>query len=294
MIDPAALSLSTTEASPYQRVEPPAESGAQFSYALAAASLEAQASQSLKVHGATPSGDIGAASKSGVAKPDASGEGQSTQATEQPERTAPKAERFSTEPPSTHDQAAGGQPRTAATASASSSMVATFAPAPVTAPQGKGADLLSVRDASSLKDRAALDKAPRFPPQPAALKAEFAEILARRLEKTSVFDLRLDPPEMGRVEGRLTVDDKGKAVLSLTFDNQNAFDLYSRDEQALRQALQHAGLDFSAGDFVFSFKQPPRLTIPAQAIVAAPSEASALYEPLFNASWSAGALDIRI
>jgi flagellar hook-length control protein FliK len=147
---------------------------------------------------------------------------------------------------------------------------------------------------AAAKTKLAAAKAEKPQQAPATLKAEFAAILARRLEKTSVFDLRLDPPELGRVEGKLVVNDDGKSVLSLTFDNQNAFDLFSRDEQALRLALQHAGLSFGAGDFKLSYRAPAEAAGDAFGGLSAAAPAAISYEPAFHAEWSAGALDIRI
>lgn len=293
MVEAAAISRLTTDATPRWRNASPIDDAPAFSYALAAASLERQAAQSLQVHGATPTGDIGAAAKSGQTNSTAADDDQSTRASDQPVSTEPRAERATPAQLSTAAKQATIPSGAAATPPAIAPSVATPATAAIAA-QTRVADSLSIRDALPVKNRAALEKAPRALPEPATLKAAFAEILARRLEKTSIFDLRLDPPEMGRVEGRLAIDDSGKAVLSLTFDNQNAFGLYSRNEQALRQALYQAGLNFAAGDFVFSFKQPAAVTLPAPESSVVVSEALAPYEPIFSASWSAGALDIRI
>ncbi|MCA8890201.1 MAG: flagellar hook-length control protein FliK, partial [Parvularculaceae bacterium] len=125
---------------------------------------------------------------------------------------------------------------------------------------------------------------------------DFAQILARRLEKSSHFEFRLDPPEMGRVEGRLTLGDDGKAVLALKFDNQAAFDMFARDEQALRQTLANAGFDFGDGDFVFSYREDAAPELALANIDAAPtlSLAAPAYDAAFAAPWSAGAIDIRI
>jgi hypothetical protein len=127
------------------------------------------------------------------------------------------------------------------------------------------------------------------------VQEDFARLLARRLDKSSSFEFRLDPPEMGRVEGRLTLGDDGKATLALKFENQTAFDMFARDEQALRQTLADAGFDFAQGDFVFSFRedgadrQVGGIDAATTAIAAAP-----VYEAAFSAPWTAGAIDIRV
>lgn len=292
MIEAASIAIDLHDASPRRRDMPSRDDAPAFSYALAAASLEESAARSLEAHGAKPKdfagGDAQPSRKteSGGVQPAAKDDG-GTKATQ----TAHAAR--SSDPPVTAPANKSAAPATASTV-APAAQTALAASGQLTL-QAKGGDAPAIRDTAAAKAKIAASKAPRLPAMPAALKTEFAEILARRLEKTSVFDLRLDPPELGRVEGRLSVNDDGKAVLSLTFDNQNAFDLFSRDEQALRQALQQAGLQFGAGDFVFAFKERPQAEfLPAELAAIPANDASAAYDPVFAANWSAGALDIRI
>ncbi|MGD9800786.1 MAG: flagellar hook-length control protein FliK [Parvularculaceae bacterium] len=265
-----------------------------FSYALAAASLERNAAKSLEAHGARPERQASA------------GETQANESVTQPRDGGGRSQQPDAQAP---QQKAAAQQTTAETASKAAPAISSpSASAPATATpvaaagqtqsvavQPKAVEAAAPRDAAGAKSKLIQTKAPRLAEAPPALKEAFAEILARRLEKTSVFDLRLDPPDLGRVEGRLAVNDDGKAVLSLTFDNQNAFDLFSRDEQALRAALHQAGLNFGAGDFTFSFREPAE-TQSAGADGRAPviTEASPAYEPAFAALWTAGAVDIRI
>lgn len=268
----------------------------QFSYALAAVSLEDQASKSLKAHGAAPQSDIATDRR---ARPENADRRHATPA--KPDASAEKAEHAgATDDFSRVEAAANHASNTPPVAVTASPITANSAPTSATNPpalqSAKSAEAIAARDAATAaRARASVIKSAQ-PNASAALKSEFAEILAKRLEKTSVFDLRLDPPELGRVEGRLAVNDDGKAVLSLTFDNQNAFDLFSRDEAALRHALAQAGLDFGAGDFVFAFRERETKdsAILADVDGASTAQASRNYDPAFFASWSAGALDIRI
>lgn len=294
MIEAASISVEIHDASPRRKEMSSRNDAPAFSYALAATLLEKSAARSLEAHGAKPK-DAAAGSaqpsrktESGDVRPAAKDDG-GTKAL-RAGNAVRSAEASTATPAADKAPAQGAVPTIAPDAPA--------APAAVSgqpALQAKGADAAVIRDTAAAKTKIAASKAPRLPAAPAALKTEFAEVLARRLEKTSVFDLRLDPPELGRVEGRLSVNDDGKAVLSLTFDNQNAFDLFSRDEQALRQALQQAGLQFGAGDFVFAFKERPEAEFASAELVAVPdNDASAAYDPVFAASWRGGALDIRI
>lgn len=294
MIEAVSISFEPQDASLRRKDMSSQENAPGFSYALAAVSLEKSAARSLEVHGAKPKdGAAGSAqparkAESGDTQPAAKDDGGKKASRTQ--NAARSVDASAAAPPGNK---APGQAIASAIAPDAQATPAAFSGQP--ALRAKGADASAIRDAAVAKTKIAAPKALRVPAAPAALKTEFAEILARRLEKTSIFDLRLDPPELGRVEGRLSVNDDGKAVLTLTFDSQNAFDLFSRDEQALRQALQQAGLQFGAGDFVFTFKERLQPDVAPADIAAIPSiDASVAYDPVFAASWSAGALDIRI
>lgn len=293
MTEIASIIASSADGAP-RRKEEPREASAQFSYALAAASLETRAAKSLEAHGAAPD-------RSGVKAGDASNA--PAEETVKPTSSQPQATTPDDKPAQSRIADRPAQPANASTTGAA---VAPALPAQpllqagvtiqlINVASAKAADAsVAARDIASAKSKFAAAKAEKPQPAPAALKAEFAAILAKRLEKTSVFDLRLDPPELGRVEGKLVVNDDGKSVLSLTFDNQNAFDLYARDEQALRLALQNAGLSFGAGDFNLSYRDPVEAAGDAFAgLATAPAEAVS-HETAFHAAWSAGALDIRI
>jgi hypothetical protein len=294
MIEAASIAFEPHDASPRRKEMSSRDDAPAFSYALAAASLEKSAARSLEAHGAKPKGAAAGSpqpsrkTESGDAQPAAKDNGGAKASRTQ---NAVRSADASAATPAADKRPAQG----AASPIAPAAQAAPAAVSSQPALQAKGADAAAIRDAAAAKAKIAAPRAPRLPATPAALKTEFAEILARRLEKTSVFDLRLDPPELGRVEGRLSVNDDGKAVLTLAFDNQNAFDLFSRDEQALRQALQQAGLQFGAGDFVFAFRERRQPDVASADIAAIPSiDAPAVYDPVFAATWSAGALDIRI
>jgi flagellar hook-length control protein FliK len=291
MTELASISTVTAEIGARRRQSPMRGEAPFFNYAMAAASLEQNAAKSLEAHGAKPANPGGAAKQATGAS---SGKEMPPGADQQAEITPAKSE-GAPNAPSAARQDTGIQRK-------SSAANAAPLPPPAAPSASSSASLASTKplEAAALRENAAVRKstlalkaAARQPAEPASVKAEFAQILAKRLEKTSVFDIRLDPPDLGRVEGRLAIGDDGKAVLSLAFDNQNAFDLFSRDEQALRQALVHAGLDFGAGDFAFSFREPAQTQALLMPSAPAP-ETQGAYDPVFRADWSAGALDIRI
>ncbi len=292
-ITASALSSSANDLQTVSRRAEARGDAPDFSYALASASLERQAVQSLQAHGATPGSDSAPAK----ARP-----------APETSTTAPKSEVFQTDlrtPTSPERNVAretdAGSPNDRATANqagvaSSPALIATTLPIGRTAGQhsAKAADATALRDQASKAETSRATATAKQPAQAATLGANFAEVLARRHEKTSVFEMRLDPPAHGRVEGRLAIADDGKAILSLTFDNQFAFDLFSRDEQLLRQTLAQAGLDFASGDFRFSYREQVPIEGAADLDATTMINAGRNYEAMFYADWSAGALDIRI
>jgi hypothetical protein len=79
--------------------------------------------------------------------------------------------------------------------------------------------------------------------------------MARNLQKgISRFDIRLDPPEMGRVDVRMEVRKDGHVVAHMTVDRPETLDLLQRDARALQQALNNAGLQADSDSLNFSLR----------------------------------------
>jgi len=68
------------------------------------------------------------------------------------------------------------------------------------------------------------------------------------------FDIRLDPPELGRIEVRLDVRRDGQVNTHLVVERTETLDLLQRDARALERALQNAGLNTSEGGMKFSLR----------------------------------------
>ncbi|HTP74955.1 MAG TPA: flagellar hook-length control protein FliK, partial [Burkholderiaceae bacterium] len=68
------------------------------------------------------------------------------------------------------------------------------------------------------------------------------------------FDIRLDPPELGRIEVRLEVSSDGRVTSHLTADRQDTLNLLQRDSSGLQRALQDAGLKTSDNSMQFSLR----------------------------------------
>ncbi|HKA76048.1 MAG TPA: flagellar hook-length control protein FliK [Pseudolabrys sp.] len=68
------------------------------------------------------------------------------------------------------------------------------------------------------------------------------------------FEIRLDPPELGRIEVRLDVDRDGNVTSRLTVDRADTLDLLRRDASGLERALQDAGLKTADNGLQFSLR----------------------------------------
>jgi flagellar hook-length control protein FliK len=73
------------------------------------------------------------------------------------------------------------------------------------------------------------------------------EIVSRAQDGLRRFEIRLDPPELGRIDVRLDVDSGGKVTSRLTIERTETLDLLRRDAPQLERALQHAGLNTEGG-----------------------------------------------
>ena len=73
------------------------------------------------------------------------------------------------------------------------------------------------------------------------------EIVSRAQDGLRRFEIRLDPPELGRIDVRLDVDNGGNVTSRLTVERAETLDLLRRDAPQLERALQHAGLNTEGG-----------------------------------------------
>jgi flagellar hook-length control protein FliK len=91
-------------------------------------------------------------------------------------------------------------------------------------------------------------------PQP-NVPALAVQIAVRSQSGARQFDIRLDPPELGHVEVRLSIDATGKASAHLSADQPQTLDLLQKDSTSLTRALREAGLDVSQDGLNFSLRQ---------------------------------------
>jgi len=134
------------------------------------------------------------------------------------------------------------------------------------------------------------------------------EISANAKAGNSRFEIRLDPPDLGRIDVRLDVDKNGQVTSRLFVEKSETLDLLRRDAPQLQQALQDAGLKTSDSGLQFSLRdqnpqqgqnsgnnsgngQNPQRLIIAEDDTATASAAGRSYGRSLSAS---GGVDIRV
>jgi flagellar hook-length control protein FliK len=145
--------------------------------------------------------------------------------------------------------------------------------------------------------------APVSAAQPVPVNALAVEIAAQARAGNSRFEIRLDPPELGRIDVRLDVDHDGNVTSRLVIERADTYDLLRRDQSTLERALQQAGLKTSDNALEFSLRDqgfarhrnsddlPHGLQIQVQEADTAPGEAASGYARLLGAR---GGIDIRV
>jgi len=80
------------------------------------------------------------------------------------------------------------------------------------------------------------------------------EIAAHARAGKNRFEIRLDPPELGRIDVRLDVDRDGKVTSRLVVDRAQTLDILRRDAPELERSLQQAGLKTGDNALQFSLR----------------------------------------
>jgi flagellar hook-length control protein FliK len=93
--------------------------------------------------------------------------------------------------------------------------------------------------------------------QTSELQTLALHIAARSARGDSRFTIRLDPPELGRIDVNLSVNGHGHAQAVLAVEKPQTLELLQRDAPALERALKDAGLELG-GNLSFSLKEEGR------------------------------------
>jgi flagellar hook-length control protein FliK len=116
---------------------------------------------------------------------------------------------------------------------------ATIAPQPASSP---------AQNAPTAAPALVAQNAPVFVP-PEALGVYIAR---KAVEGVNRFEIRLDPPELGRVDVTLEVDDSGATRAHFRAERPEALELLQREAKGMEQALRQAGVQFDASGLSFS------------------------------------------
>ncbi|MCA1454697.1 flagellar hook-length control protein FliK [Bradyrhizobium sp. BRP22] len=80
------------------------------------------------------------------------------------------------------------------------------------------------------------------------------EIAATAKSGKSRFEIRLDPPELGRIDVRIHVDNNGQVTSHLTVERPETLQMLRQDANQLQRALDNAGLSTGNGGLQFSLR----------------------------------------
>ena len=106
--------------------------------------------------------------------------------------------------------------------------------------------------ASSAANPASTGSAANAAPVPIAGLA--VAIAARAQSGSNQFDIRLDPPELGRIDVRLDVDRDGQVTTHMTADRADTLELLQNQQPQLQQALEQAGLKTADNGLQFTLR----------------------------------------
>jgi len=79
-------------------------------------------------------------------------------------------------------------------------------------------------------------------------------IAARARDGSNQFDIRLDPPELGRIDVRLDVDSSGHVTTHMTADRADTLQLLQSQQPQLERALEQAGLKTADNGLQFTLR----------------------------------------
>ena len=89
--------------------------------------------------------------------------------------------------------------------------------------------------------------------QPIPVQTVGMHIARQASQGNTAFEIRLDPPELGRVDVKLEIADDGRMRAHLTVEKSETLDLLQRDQRALEKAMQQNGMK-GFEDVSFSLK----------------------------------------
>jgi len=134
-------------------------------------------------------------------------------------------------------------------------------PAPAAAPVVTNADAAAqgaqAAQAAAATATRAIHAAYAAPVQQLNVPQVAFEVVRQFEAGNTKFQIRLDPADLGRIDVKLDLDKSGTVNAHMVVERPETLDLMMRDQRALQQALQQAGLDTSKTSLEFSLRQNP-------------------------------------
>jgi flagellar hook-length control protein FliK len=129
------------------------------------------------------------------------------------------------------------------------------------------------------------------------------EIAARAQAGRNRFEIRLDPPDLGRIDVRLDVDQSGQVTSRLVVERMETLEHLRRDAAELERALQQAGLKTADNGLQFTLRdqgfarrddggaapETARLVVPDPELVPVDT-----LQGRYGRTWRASGIDIRV
>jgi len=169
-----------------------------------------------------------------------------------------------------------------------------------------GGDFTQLLNASAPPQASApaLQTAAPSPPAPPAAAVPLAgiaiAIAGKVFEGKNRFEIRLDPPELGRIEVKLDLDRDGRITSHIVADRPATLELLRNDAATLQRALDDAGLKTGSNGLQFSLRDQQQQQQQQQQQASAPALRLMLDDPALSAleptrySAHSGGLDIRV
>ncbi|MCB1491972.1 MAG: flagellar hook-length control protein FliK [Rhodobiaceae bacterium] len=170
---------------------------------------------------------------------------------ERPTATGPAGSR-PTQGPTAAQQAAASAEAAAPTAALEATVQSTKGASDVLADlTGVAADTRTSPTLTHAQPVAGQPSAPAVPLRMDAIALKINQ--AARAGETQ-FQIRLDPPELGRIDVKLDIGHDGQVKAHLTADRQETLDMLQRDARALHKALETTGLKLEDNALQFSMR----------------------------------------
>lgn len=123
-------------------------------------------------------------------------------------------------------------------------------------PGGTNAPTLTTGPTVATGAQAAMTAVPQAATgQAVPVTALAVEINRQAMNGKTQFDIRLDPPELGRLNVRLEMDASGQTRTHMIVERAETLDMLATDARSLERALQQAGLKTEPGSVTFELSQ---------------------------------------